>query len=206
MDIIGPIEHVALNRHKFIPVAIDYFTKWVEAASYKAVTKKVVTDFVKDRIVCQFGVPESIVIDNAANLNSDLMKAMYRTTVHTSTGATPYMLVYGTEDVIPIEVEIPYLRVIQEAELSDAEWMRSRYEQLALIDGKRMNAMYHDQLYQNRMSRSFNKRVKPRQFAPRHLVFKKIFPYQDETKGKFSPNWQGLYMVHRVLTEEHSYL
>ncbi|XP_070056917.1 uncharacterized protein [Nicotiana tomentosiformis] len=45
----------------------------------------------------------------------------YRTTVCTSTGATPYLLVYGTEAVIPAEVEIPFLRIIQEAELSDAE-------------------------------------------------------------------------------------
>ncbi|XP_070039628.1 uncharacterized protein [Nicotiana tomentosiformis] len=86
----------------------------------------------------------------------------YRTTVRTSTGATPYLLVYGTEAVIPAKVEIPSLRIIQEAELSDAEWVRSRYEQLALINGKRMNA--------------------------------------DEAKGKFSPNWQGPYMVHQVLT------
>ncbi|XP_070057736.1 uncharacterized protein [Nicotiana tomentosiformis] len=35
----------------------------------------------------------------------------------------------------------PSLRIIQEAELSDAEWIQSRYEQLALIDGKRMNAV-----------------------------------------------------------------
>ncbi|XP_070034669.1 uncharacterized protein [Nicotiana tomentosiformis] len=52
MDVIGPIEHAASNGHRFILVAIDYFTKWVEAASYKAVTKKVVADFVRDRIVC----------------------------------------------------------------------------------------------------------------------------------------------------------
>ncbi|XP_070025880.1 uncharacterized protein [Nicotiana sylvestris] len=120
MDVIGPIELTASNGHRFILVAIDYFTKWVEAASYKVITKKVVADFVKDRIVCRFGVPEYIVTDNAANLNSDLMKSI--------------------------------------------------------------------QLYQNRMSRAFNKRVKPRQFSPRQLVLKKIFPYQDEAKGKFSPN------------------
>ncbi|XP_070026340.1 uncharacterized protein [Nicotiana sylvestris] len=172
MDVIGLIEPTASNGHRFIMVAIDYFTKWVEAASYKVVTKKVIADFVKDRIVCRLGVPESNVTNNAANLNSDLMKAMFRI----STGATPYMLVCGTEDVIPAEVEIPSLRIIQEVELSDAEWIRSRYEQLSLIDGKRMNAVCHDQLYQNRMSKAFNKRVKPRQFAPSQLALKKIFP------------------------------
>ncbi|XP_070002124.1 uncharacterized protein [Nicotiana sylvestris] len=124
----------------------------------------------------------------------------YRTTVRTYTRATPYMLVYGIEAVIPAKVEIPSLRVIHEAELSDVEWIRSHYEQLALIVGKRMNVVCHDQLYQNRMSRAFNKRVKLSQFTPGQLVLKKIFPHRDEAKGKFSPNWQGSYMVHRVLT------
>ncbi|XP_070025441.1 uncharacterized protein [Nicotiana sylvestris] len=124
----------------------------------------------------------------------------YHTIVRTSTGATPYMLVYGTEAVIPTDVEIPSLRIIQEVELSDAEWIRCRYEQLAVIDGKIMNEVCHNQFYLNRMPRSFNKRVKPRQFAPGHLVLKKIIPHQDEAKEKFSPNWQGPYMVHRVLT------
>ncbi|XP_070031706.1 uncharacterized protein [Nicotiana tomentosiformis] len=219
MDVIGPIEPAASNGHKFILVAIDYFTKWVEAASYKVVTKKVVADFVKDRIVCRFGVPESIITDAATNLNSDLIRSMcktfkikhknstlpfallgYRTTVLTSTRATPYLLVYGTKAVILAEVEIPSLRIIQEPELSDAEWIRSRYEQLALIDRKRMNIVCHSQLYQNRMSRAFNKRVRPRQFTPGQLVLKRIFPHQDEAKGKCSPNWQRLYMVHTVLT------
>ncbi|XP_070010451.1 uncharacterized protein [Nicotiana sylvestris] len=68
----------------------------------------------------------------------------YRTTVRTSTGATPYLLVYGTKAVIPTKVEIPSLKIIQEAELNDIEWIRSRYEQLALIYGKRMNAIFHD--------------------------------------------------------------
>ena len=33
MDVIGLIEPAASNGQKFILVAIDYFTKWVEAAS-----------------------------------------------------------------------------------------------------------------------------------------------------------------------------
>ncbi|XP_070041524.1 uncharacterized protein [Nicotiana tomentosiformis] len=48
---------------------------------------------------------------------------------------------------------------------------------------KRMNAVYHGQLYQNKISRAFNKRVRPRQFTPGQLVLKRIFPHQDEAKG-----------------------
>ncbi|XP_070055454.1 uncharacterized protein [Nicotiana tomentosiformis] len=82
------------------------------------------------------------MVDNHKQWHEKLPFALlgYRTTVRTSTRATPYLLVYGTEAVIPAEEEIPSLRIIQEAELSDAEWIRSHYEQLALIDGKRMNA------------------------------------------------------------------
>ncbi|XP_070031656.1 uncharacterized protein [Nicotiana tomentosiformis] len=123
----------------------------------------------------------------------------YRTIVRTSTGATPYLVVSGIEAIIPAEVEIPSLRIMQEAELSDAQWIRSHYNQLDLIDGKRMNVVCHGQLYQNTMSKAFNKKVKLRQFTPGQLVLKRIFPHQDEAKGKFSPNWQGPYMVHRVL-------
>ncbi|XP_070025741.1 uncharacterized protein [Nicotiana sylvestris] len=55
MDVIGLIEPATSNGHRFILVAIDYVTKWVEDASYKAVTKKVIADFVRDRIVCRIG-------------------------------------------------------------------------------------------------------------------------------------------------------
>ena len=49
----------------------------------------------------------------------------YRTTVRTSVGATPYHLVYGTEAVIPVEVEIPSLRIIFEAEIEDSECVKT---------------------------------------------------------------------------------
>nr|XP_033510094.1 uncharacterized protein LOC117274830 [Nicotiana tomentosiformis] len=84
----------------------------------------------------------------------------------TSTRATPHMLVYGIEAVISAEVEIPSLRVIQQAKLDDAEWIQVRQEQLMLIDEKRMKAVSHGQLYYNRMASAFNKTVKPRQFTP----------------------------------------
>ncbi|RDY01861.1 hypothetical protein CR513_14759, partial [Mucuna pruriens] len=39
--VIGPIEPKASNRHRFILVAIDYFTKWVKVASYSNITRSV---------------------------------------------------------------------------------------------------------------------------------------------------------------------
>ena len=45
----------------------------------------------------------------------------YRIGVQTLIGATPYSLVYGMEAVLPIEVEIPSLRVLREVELEEAK-------------------------------------------------------------------------------------
>ncbi|XP_019244309.1 PREDICTED: uncharacterized protein LOC109224179 [Nicotiana attenuata] len=112
------------------------------------------------------------IVDNHRQWHEKLSFTLlgYRTTMRTSTGATLYMLVYDTEAVLPIGVEIPSLRVIQEEKLDNAEWIQIREEQLMFIDEKRMDVVCHGQLYQNRMASAFNKRVKPHQFTPRQLV------------------------------------
>ncbi|XP_071923088.1 uncharacterized protein [Coffea arabica] len=76
MDVIGTIDPPALNGHRFILVAIEYFTKWIEAASYKHVTKKVVSDFLRNNIICRFGVPETLITDNAKNINNDMVDGL----------------------------------------------------------------------------------------------------------------------------------
>ena len=68
------VESSAYNGHRIILVTIDYFTKWVEAACYMSVTKKVVADSVCNKMICRFGVPKSIIIDNDAHLNCHLMR------------------------------------------------------------------------------------------------------------------------------------
>ncbi|XP_019238266.1 PREDICTED: uncharacterized protein LOC109218358 [Nicotiana attenuata] len=86
----------------------------------------------------------------------------YHTTVRTSVAATLYLLVYGTEAVIPAEVEIPSFRIIVELEIEDTEWVKTRLEQLMLIDEKRLAAVCFGQLYQQRMARAYNKKMRPR--------------------------------------------
>ena len=46
----------------------------------------------------------------------------YRTTFHTSTGATPYSLVYSMEIMQPVEIEMGSLRIALEQQISEAEW------------------------------------------------------------------------------------
>ena len=142
------------------------------------------------------------MIDNHRGWHEMLPYALlgYRTTVMTSIGATPYLLVYGTEAVICTNVEIPSSRIIQEDELSNAEWVSKIIDKLTLIDEKRMVAIFHGQLYRQIMIHAFHKRSRARILKVGQLVLKQNFPHQDEYKGKFAPNWQGLYMVRKVLS------
>ena len=61
----------------------------------------------------------------------------YCTTARTSIGATPFSLVYGMKVVLPKEVQIPSLRIMKDAGLSEDDWFQTRLDQLNLIDEKR---------------------------------------------------------------------
>ncbi|KAG8474563.1 hypothetical protein CXB51_031307 [Gossypium anomalum] len=253
MDVIGPISPKASNGHRFIFVVIDYFTKWVETASYANVTKSAVSRFLKNKIICRYGMPEKIISENALNLNNKMIAEVcdqfkikhhnsspyrpkmngavetanknikkivgkmnetyrdwheklpfallaYRTSVRTSTGATPFSLVYGMEAVLPIEVEIPSLRILTEIRLDEAEWVQSRYDQLNLIEEKRLRAIRHGQMYQKRMMRTYDKKVRPREFHGGDLVLKKILPIQMDFRRKLMPNWEGPYVVKKAFS------
>ena len=52
----------------------------------------------------------------------------YRTIVHTSIGETPFSLVYGMEVFLPIEVQIPSLRIMKDACLNEDEWVHTRLD------------------------------------------------------------------------------
>jgi len=98
----------------------------------------------------------------------------YRTLVHTSTGATPFLLVYGMEAVLPFEVEVPSLRILAESGLKELEWAQMRFDQLNLIEGKRLTTMSHGHLYQRRVKNAFNKKVRLCKFNEGDLVLKKV--------------------------------
>nr|KYP57680.1 Transposon Ty3-I Gag-Pol polyprotein [Cajanus cajan] len=63
MDILGPFPP-AKGQLKFLIVAIDYFTKWIEACLLAKITAENVQKFTWKSIICRFGIPHSLITDN----------------------------------------------------------------------------------------------------------------------------------------------
>ena len=76
IDMIGESKPTASDRHRFILVVIDYFTKWVEAASFASVTKNVVARFIKQNLICCYGIPERIITKNGTDMNNTMITAL----------------------------------------------------------------------------------------------------------------------------------
>ena len=110
------------------------------------------------------------------------------TSFRTSTGATPYSLVYGMEVVLPVEIEMGSLRVALEQQIYETKWAQARFNQLNLLDEKRLRATDHIQAYQRKMARAFRKRVKPRPLQKGDLVLRILRGLIGDPKGKFRPS------------------
>ena len=63
LDILGPFPQATGNR-RFVLVAIDYFTKWVETEALANIRDVDVKKFVWKNIITRFGVPNSLISDN----------------------------------------------------------------------------------------------------------------------------------------------
>ncbi|XP_075478840.1 uncharacterized protein LOC142519694 [Primulina tabacum] len=63
MDIMGPFP-IAWTQKKFLLVAVDYFSKWVEAEPLAKITEHEVLKFLWKNIVYRFGVPRRLISEN----------------------------------------------------------------------------------------------------------------------------------------------
>jgi hypothetical protein len=69
LDIVGPLP-TAQGNLKFTFVAVEYFTKWIEARAVSMITAKTAQKFFLQNIVCQFGVPSELTVDNGKQFDS----------------------------------------------------------------------------------------------------------------------------------------
>ncbi|XP_070004361.1 uncharacterized protein [Nicotiana sylvestris] len=146
MDIVGPIPQ-AKGKVKFLLVLTNYFTKWVEAGSFKQIkritstpyhsvgngqaesTNKVIINNLKKRLEESKG--------NCPELLPGVLWA-YHTTTKTSTDETSFSLVYGAEALIPVEIGEPSTRYMQASEESNEEEMHIN---LDLLERKKEAAL-----------------------------------------------------------------
>uniref|UniRef100_A0A2N9G1W1 Uncharacterized protein n=1 Tax=Fagus sylvatica TaxID=28930 RepID=A0A2N9G1W1_FAGSY len=246
LDIMGPFP-VGTKQAKFLVVAIDYFTKWVEAEPLATITEKNVKSFVWKAVICRFGIPRVLISDNGKQFdngpfremcgqlniknhyssprhpqangqvevtNRTLLKQIktrlegaksmwveelpsvlwaYRTTVRTPTKETPFKLTFGTEAVIPVEIGLTTFRTTFHKEEENEGQLRLN---LDLLDETREKATQRIALYQGRMARYYNTKVKLRRFEVGDWVLRKVTQAtKDPSQGKLGPNWEGPYKV-----------
>jgi transposase InsO family protein len=70
IDLTGQINPPSSKGHKFVLLAIDYFTKWVVAIPLKKVTSENMVEFVKEHIIYRFGIPQTITTDRRTQFTS----------------------------------------------------------------------------------------------------------------------------------------
>ena len=75
LDIIGPFP-IVMWQLKFLIVAIDNFTKWVEAEALATIMEKNVRSFVWKNIVYRYEIPRVLVLDNGKQFYNDSLSLL----------------------------------------------------------------------------------------------------------------------------------
>ena len=121
----------------------------------------------------------------------------YRTTRKSATQETPFALAFGTEVVAPIEVGLKSPRIELENVEHNEEALRLNFD---LLDEKREQVLRRTEDYQRKTTRYYNQKVKPKSYMPADLVLKKLLPARkNPAHGKLGPNWEGPYIISRVV-------
>uniref|UniRef100_A0A2N9FCE9 Uncharacterized protein n=1 Tax=Fagus sylvatica TaxID=28930 RepID=A0A2N9FCE9_FAGSY len=199
LDIVGPLPRAPGNK-KFLIVATDYFTKWIEAEPLSHIREVDTKRFLWKSIITRFGIPWAVISDNGTSIpRQDIcnltvkLRYQIRTTRRRSIGETPFALAYGVEAVIPLEVGLPTTRTM---EFTVEENESSLRNDLNLVEERRDMATIRLASYQHQMKRRYDKNIRPRSFQVGDLVLRKVVANtRNPNDGKLGPNWEGPYKV-----------
>ena len=108
-----------------------------------------------------------------------------------------FALEFGTEIVAPVEVGLKSPRIeFTDPELND----ESLHLNLDILEEKREQALRRVEDYQRKTARYYDQKVRPNNFKPGDLVLKNLLPTRkDPTHGKLGPNWEGPYVISRIV-------
>ncbi|VFQ89217.1 unnamed protein product [Cuscuta campestris] len=170
IDLVGALPKGA-GQARWIVVAIDYFTKWVEAEPLAGITGRQMIDFVGTNILC-------------------------RTTPRRATGDTPFGLAYGFEARAPAEVVIPTRREMEyDPEVNE----QNQAVELNFVEERRDEARIRAENYRRQVKSYFDSKVKPRAFQVRDYVLRKREKSQPTKGGKLAKKYEGPYIIKAVV-------
>ena len=69
-DFIGQINPPSSKGHRFVLVAMDYFTKWTEVVPLKNMTHRELIEFIMEHIIYRFGIPQTLTTDQSSSFIS----------------------------------------------------------------------------------------------------------------------------------------
>ncbi|GJZ29109.1 reverse transcriptase domain-containing protein [Tanacetum coccineum] len=192
IDIAGPFPE-GLGKVKFLIVAIDYFTKWIEAKPVAAITGSQIKKFV--------GLGEGIkdrLDERSKRWMEELSYVLWahRTMIKSSNGDTPFLLTYGTEAVILAEIGMPTLRT---AEVNLEENKEALEINLDLLEERREHAAIREAKSKAKIERYYNSKVRSVIFKPGDLVYRNNEASRTKDTGKLGPKWEGPYEVTKAL-------
>uniref|UniRef100_A0A2N9IPQ6 Uncharacterized protein n=1 Tax=Fagus sylvatica TaxID=28930 RepID=A0A2N9IPQ6_FAGSY len=206
LDIMGPLP-IGRRQLKFLVVAIDYFTKWVEAEPLATITERNIQNFVWKAVICRFRqFSQELGIHNhysspghpQANgqvevTNRSLLK-LIKTRLEGAKGLWPEEL---PEHTLGIQNDSQDTNRRNTISNDIRKKMKSNSAStLDLIDEVRETAKTRMKRYQEKMARHYNSRVKPRQLSVGDLVLRKVtLATKNPSEGKLGPNWEGPYKV-----------
>ncbi|GKV40900.1 hypothetical protein SLEP1_g48494 [Rubroshorea leprosula] len=74
VDLLGPFIK-GKGGCTFLVVAVDYFTKWIEAKPLSTTTEKKIEEFLFNSILCRFGIPKWIIVDNGPQFRAATLRS-----------------------------------------------------------------------------------------------------------------------------------
>nr|GFA12797.1 retrovirus-related Pol polyprotein from transposon 17.6 [Tanacetum cinerariifolium] len=182
----------SLRGNTYILVAIDYFSKWVEAKALPTSDARVVCKFFKS-LFARFGTPRAIISDRGTHFcNDQFIKVMLKYGV-THCLAT----VYHPQTSGQVEVSNRGLKRILERTVGKnrASWSDKLDDALYLYSFQ--NTHRNSLIYKEKTKRLHDSKIKDRVFnvGDRVLLFNsrlKIF------SGKLKTRWSGLFTITQV--------
>ena len=89
VDVLGPVPKTE-SGNKYILIAQDHFTKWVEAVALSNQQATTVAEVLVNQFFCRFGVPMELHSDQGGNFESAVFQEICKLLQITRTRTSPY--------------------------------------------------------------------------------------------------------------------